>query len=670
MPVYLGGAKRGRSVHAAPRRRYVKRASSKLTTRSRSFVPRGVGLKQVGSWTRSNTGGDIYHLPYRKEFITDIVGATNFTPLYYQGVQTPVSGQGIINPANAILFPWLSTIALRFTSFRFRSLKFCYKATSGTAVAGSNPALGYIILAINYDVAAPAFSTKQQMEDYKGAQRTVTYQDNCLTADLKRTHGGAPVTQWYVGTAPPGSDVHLYSPGNFTIAAGGQQIANQIIGELWVEYAVDLIFPTFVGVAQQGGSQYYQNVDNTMTDGNGLAGAWPSTTLTGSAPPQPTNPPTTSIGMVRPFDATQIPGKGGDTRANKMRRLEGQESATGNYIAPHQHNSQGESDGITFAAPGQYRITYDNSVTAPSSGGSPLTWAAAVPNTIVGLGDTFDESSPFSALTGYFSNTGGEGTNGIEGIITGVVDVVTAGASLFLGQSNSFGGKGFFDMVVELIGDAIPIAALLANGTTFTDLYAFNPSNPAYVGPQAQIMLQPQDFCEIFASPALTATAALPLNGAPTLTTMLASRGSASNAALNAPPVLVSYPPQVSPGDVADCQNDGGSKFVTVTAAGLITFLTAGQFHIDISWDGSTITSIPSLTGSFLSLVPTAHSAMISSTTGAHVATLVNINASQLAHGATIQIGGLATMTAAKWEIRVFRIPNAIDDTYNWAPSV
>lgn len=74
-------------------------------------------------------------------------------------------GGASINPANRELFPWLSSIAGQFEEWVPHSIKFRFKTTStDLAGAGTNPALGTVIMATDYNPYNALFASKQQME--------------------------------------------------------------------------------------------------------------------------------------------------------------------------------------------------------------------------------------------------------------------------------------------------------------------------------------------------------------------------------------------------------------------------------------------------------------------------------------------------------------------------
>jgi len=184
-------------------------------------------------------GRDHYTTVRHKEFIMNInsVGAAfNLTAFP-------------INPT-AILFPWLSEIALSFEQFRVRGMVICFKSTSATAVSSTNTALGSVILATQYNVLAPPFINQTQMEAYEFCTSCNPSQSmlHPIECDPGITFAKG---EFFVEHSTTG-DPRLENLGTLYVATVGQQAASQV-GELWVSYEIDLIRPKlYNGVANLG----------------------------------------------------------------------------------------------------------------------------------------------------------------------------------------------------------------------------------------------------------------------------------------------------------------------------------------------------------------------------------------------------------------------------------
>lgn len=196
-----------------------------------------------------------------REFITDIsslAGAAN----------TP-SGFGIqsfpINPGDAVTFPWLSTIADKFEQYRIEGMVFEYKSMYSDSVVTNQGALGSIILATEYNAGAPAFSSKQAMENYQFAQSAKPSCSILHPIECARSQNVLSELYTRPGTVPAGEDVKTYDFGDFQIASVGVPLgaagAAVNMGELWVSYQIALIkprIPTASSTYKDSGFAYFR----------------------------------------------------------------------------------------------------------------------------------------------------------------------------------------------------------------------------------------------------------------------------------------------------------------------------------------------------------------------------------------------------------------------------
>lgn len=166
-----------------------------------------------------------------REFLGDIYGSTGFAIQSFP-----------INAGLQTTFPWMSQLAAQYEQYEITGLLFEYKSTSADAVNSTNTALGTVIMATDYNVANPIFTSKAQMENHE-------YTTSC-TPSKSFIHGvecaraETPVSLLYVRSSavPSGSDARLYDMGNFEIATQGMQ-AVAIIGELWCTFRIILRKP-------------------------------------------------------------------------------------------------------------------------------------------------------------------------------------------------------------------------------------------------------------------------------------------------------------------------------------------------------------------------------------------------------------------------------------------
>lgn len=159
-----------------------------------------------------------------REYINEVAGSVSFAVNTLQ-----------INPGLAGVFPWLSQIAQRYESYRFKKLVFHYETESATSATGS------VIGTIDYDASDSAPENKTQAMAYRNAVRSPPWCDFSMISqseDLNKRKS------YFVraGSLSSNQDIKLYDSGNFYLCTQGQAGATNI-GELYVEYIVDLMTP-------------------------------------------------------------------------------------------------------------------------------------------------------------------------------------------------------------------------------------------------------------------------------------------------------------------------------------------------------------------------------------------------------------------------------------------
>lgn len=166
-----------------------------------------------------------------KEYITDLESSKVFNNQLLD-VNGHASVGSNLNPTNINLFPWLAQLATQFEEWIPHSIKFHFKTTStDLAGSGTNPALGTVIMATDYNVYNAKFASKQQMENYEGAVSckpsvNMYHHVNC-------SRNNSPVKELYTRTQSSFSstaDRRLYDLGTFQIATTGMQSTQALIG--------------------------------------------------------------------------------------------------------------------------------------------------------------------------------------------------------------------------------------------------------------------------------------------------------------------------------------------------------------------------------------------------------------------------------------------------------
>lgn len=173
-----------------------------------------------------------------REYLTDIFPAAD------QSFKNLVRD---INPGLQNCFPWLAQIAPAFQQYRFRGLVFEYKTTSADlSVTNTNPALGTVIMATQYNALDTQFTNKYEMENWEFST-SCKPSVSCLHP-VECAKSQTPVSLLWVrtGAVPDTGDARLYDLGNFNLATVGVPGNGAgAIGELWVSYEIEFFKPQF-----------------------------------------------------------------------------------------------------------------------------------------------------------------------------------------------------------------------------------------------------------------------------------------------------------------------------------------------------------------------------------------------------------------------------------------
>lgn len=221
--------------------------SGDYTVSSNSIVQRSMKAStNIPMMHKTNQTVTIRH----REFITSVKGSTGFN----------VGRYFLIQPGDTITFPWLSGIASKFQQYKFKGLVFHYVPTSGTAVSGTNPSLGTVMLQTTYRVNDDQPASKAEMMNEYWACEAAPSESFChpIECDPKEN----PFAIHYVRSKPaPLTDSPLmYDVGKLFVATQGQLATDNILGDLWVTYEIELSKPiinsTTTGLTASGSSIY------------------------------------------------------------------------------------------------------------------------------------------------------------------------------------------------------------------------------------------------------------------------------------------------------------------------------------------------------------------------------------------------------------------------------
>jgi hypothetical protein len=215
-------------IRNAPRKRRGQRSSNNkksITKNSnREEAPVSMGFRSEFSQPDLSSRGQNTFIRHR-EYVADINGSILFAVVASFG----------INPGLAKSFPWLSQVAQRFEKYRFRKLRYTFETTSPTSAVGS------MMLVPDFDAEDPPPISKVQALSYKSSVRTQIWERIALEAkseDLKA------LPQYYIraGALLGSYDIKTYDVGNLFVCSAGA-VGPALVGELWVEYEVELLAP-------------------------------------------------------------------------------------------------------------------------------------------------------------------------------------------------------------------------------------------------------------------------------------------------------------------------------------------------------------------------------------------------------------------------------------------
>lgn len=177
----------------------------------------------------ANTGGRtvIRH----REFLGNILSTTDFTNRVYH-----------INPGLKDTFPWLNKIASQYEQHRWLGLGAEYRSLCSNALNSTNLQQGVVIMSADYDAAAPAFISKQQMENSQ-------YTTSCKPSDsfMHMFECSPTMNQNNIfynrneNTDLTNRPLQLFDLCKFQVATEGMQQAGNIIGELWLTFDVEFL---------------------------------------------------------------------------------------------------------------------------------------------------------------------------------------------------------------------------------------------------------------------------------------------------------------------------------------------------------------------------------------------------------------------------------------------
>jgi hypothetical protein len=182
------------------------------------FAPAAIATRRVSKAPTIKTKNGTSYIKH-KEYIGAVNNYTEFTVDSYP-----------VNPGMATTFPWLASTAAQFEKYKFTKLSFTYNAVAATNKTGS------VMMSMDFDASDDTPLSKQSQ-----AQTVPSAEDNVWCNN--RLHIPVDNTKRFVRQGVVNNtDVKTYDLGKLHVSSIYGD--NTIGGELYVEYEVELCYPT------------------------------------------------------------------------------------------------------------------------------------------------------------------------------------------------------------------------------------------------------------------------------------------------------------------------------------------------------------------------------------------------------------------------------------------
>lgn len=196
----------------------------------------------------------------RLESLGAIVGTTTGFSL---------AGSFPVNPGLPGTFPWLSGPAVAFNLYRFRSLKIRYMNSTNTTNTG------VVVIAYNPDPNDPAPTNLAQIENFDIRVRVSTWKDDWVEVPREEL---SRLPKYLVRNSIVPGEIATYDVGSIYVVCSGNASSVNTVGELWLEYEIELFSPIVgTGAAPKArGNSIYSGVMQNITTGVPTAITFPT----------------------------------------------------------------------------------------------------------------------------------------------------------------------------------------------------------------------------------------------------------------------------------------------------------------------------------------------------------------------------------------------------------
>jgi len=174
-----------------------------------------------------------------------------------------------LNPGNEVLFPWLAGIAQHYDQWEPHGVVVIFKTLTSTYAASQS--LGTVVIASDYDVYDPSYTTKVEMANSEfavsgNAAQNLMHPIECNSQER--------MTKTFTVLSGPLSTVdnkRFFDLCNIQVASEGC-LANQLLGELWITYDLSFYKPQLPLNPTGLGLVHYAFTAETATSGNPFGG--------------------------------------------------------------------------------------------------------------------------------------------------------------------------------------------------------------------------------------------------------------------------------------------------------------------------------------------------------------------------------------------------------------
>jgi hypothetical protein len=184
-----------------------------------------------------------------REYVGPVKGSYEFTVRPYS-----------INPGKYDVLPWLSAIAQNFETYSFRKLRFVYEPFVGASSPGA------VSLTVDYDAADVPPTSKLEFMNFHRSVTGNVWSPVAYVCDAQDLH---KQKEFFVrcGLLRPNLDIKMYDVGNLLVAVCACADAVTDIGDLYIEYTIDLMTPQINNEAQAyNNSAKYTNFSPTVSE--------------------------------------------------------------------------------------------------------------------------------------------------------------------------------------------------------------------------------------------------------------------------------------------------------------------------------------------------------------------------------------------------------------------